>query len=268
MRVNLKVLETVGRCIYCGTSEVKLRNEHIVPYALNGKWQLLKASCPRCAEITSAFERDVCRTTLLVPRLLLGMRTRHKKRRPRTFPITILLDGKTHVIQVPPEQHYISMFLPIFVPPAYLSHAPYDMGIGLIGADLRLRGLTFPELDAKYGKGKWRFRIEYGEVVAFARMIAKIGYGFAVPHVGGVDGFDEVYVLPAILGKKDDVGRWVGCVGGKPRNVERGLHAIWTSIVGNEVHAFVRLFMQFDAPEYVVVVGRATNEALSAMRSR
>jgi hypothetical protein len=44
--------------------------------------------------------------------------------------------------------------------------------------------------------------------VAFARMLAKIGYSYAVAELG-INSFDIVFVLPAILGEVDDIGRWV-----------------------------------------------------------
>jgi hypothetical protein len=46
--------------------------------------------------------------------------------------------------------------------------------------------------------------------VEFARVIAKVGYGFAVAN-GALDAIEgESFVVPAILGKVDEIGRWVG----------------------------------------------------------
>jgi hypothetical protein len=52
----------IGECIYCGERDAPLSTEHAVPYALNGPWTLLRASCKRCADITTGFERDVTLT--------------------------------------------------------------------------------------------------------------------------------------------------------------------------------------------------------------
>ncbi len=43
----------------------------------------------------------------------------------------------------------------------------------------------------------------------FVRMLAKIGYSFVVSQVGMFP-FDEVPVLPLILGQTDDGSHWVG----------------------------------------------------------
>ena len=50
-----------GACIYCGATDAALSDEHVVPYGLGGSHVLRKASCCRCAAITSKFERKVMR---------------------------------------------------------------------------------------------------------------------------------------------------------------------------------------------------------------
>jgi len=44
---------TKGKCIYCGASDVKLSDEHIVPLAFGGQHVIQEASCSDCAKITS-----------------------------------------------------------------------------------------------------------------------------------------------------------------------------------------------------------------------
>lgn len=48
----------IGKCIYCGSTD-NLTREHVVPRGLGGPWLLLKASCKKCARITSDFEGGV-----------------------------------------------------------------------------------------------------------------------------------------------------------------------------------------------------------------
>ena len=88
-------------------------------------------------------------------------------------------------------------------------------------------------------------------------MLAKVGYGFAVAQYG-LDSFENVYVLPAILGAQNDVGRWVGNLDEAPRNETKGLHGMRLGFYGQMVTVHLRLFAQFDAPEYTVVVGDVT----------
>jgi hypothetical protein len=44
----------------------------------------------------------------------------------------------------------------------------------------------------------------------FARFIAKIAYGYAVERYT-LNVFEKVYIVPAILGHTNDIGRSVGC---------------------------------------------------------
>jgi 5-methylcytosine-specific restriction endonuclease McrA len=48
-----QVLGRVGRCIYCGRSDVALTDEHVIPLALDGLWLLKDASCEACNAITT-----------------------------------------------------------------------------------------------------------------------------------------------------------------------------------------------------------------------
>jgi hypothetical protein len=207
--------------------------------------------------------------TLLKERATLGLRTRHPKKRPEAFPLTVEINGKLQDIDVPAKDHFVPLILPLFAPPAFLCKRPYRSGIEFIGLSVadKFSGRSIEELNRRYGEGKWGFRLEY-EPMAFARMIAKIGYGIAVGEVG-LDEIEESYVLPAILGKRKDVGRWVGCDEGegKPLTGAGGLHEIGLILRGRALHAIVRLFAQFEAEEYRVVVGRVSAKAVTKLRS-
>ena len=50
--IEARQVTKIGRCIYCGTTEGKLSEEHITPYGLGGLLVLQEASCERCARIT------------------------------------------------------------------------------------------------------------------------------------------------------------------------------------------------------------------------
>jgi hypothetical protein len=53
-----------GLCIYCGKRDVRLTDEHVVPFSLGGHHILEAASCLTCADITKKFEQDVAREPL------------------------------------------------------------------------------------------------------------------------------------------------------------------------------------------------------------
>jgi hypothetical protein len=78
-----RVFEQLDRCIYCAASDLPLQDEHIIPLCLNGQWMLRNASCERCAAITSALERSVCRDSLLKERAALGLLISAQTPKPR-----------------------------------------------------------------------------------------------------------------------------------------------------------------------------------------
>lgn len=55
--------QPVGRCIYCGTAEEPLSDEHILPFALGGNLILPKASCETHRKTTQRIERT-CATKM------------------------------------------------------------------------------------------------------------------------------------------------------------------------------------------------------------
>lgn len=95
--------------------------------------------------------------------------------------------------------------------------------------------------------------------VAFARMIAKIGYAFACAE-GAIDDLEgEPFVFPAILGQRDEIGRWVGTLT-KPIQAHRGLlhrilihHNEWDR---GHLCAEVQLFSDSETPSYGVILGK------------
>ncbi|WP_217539485.1 HNH endonuclease, partial [Stenotrophomonas sp. GbtcB23] len=54
--VNSLRLAPVGASIYCGATDGRLTEEHIIPKGLGGTLVLPQASCDDCAAITSLFE--------------------------------------------------------------------------------------------------------------------------------------------------------------------------------------------------------------------
>src|SRR5215212_3632262 len=79
--ISMKRYKPVGTCIYCGSVD-DLRDEHIIPKALNGDWILPAASCRVCEAITSKFEMKVLRGPLWPPRRALNLQSRHRDRQP------------------------------------------------------------------------------------------------------------------------------------------------------------------------------------------
>ncbi len=93
--------------------------------------------------------------------------------------------------------------------------------------------------------------IRIGECIYCPFVVADIGLkGIAAP-----------YAVTAILGETEDMGHWAGGDGVETLVDPSYLHGVSQQIVSDEVIVRVRLFARFQAPEYVVVVGRLQPEA-------
>lgn len=229
--------------------------EHVIPLGLNGELLLLEASCPSCARITSRFERDALRSALIGPRIGLRMRTRRPRERPARLPLLVERGGRRQQILIPATEYPAFLATPVLAPPAHLSGVPYASGIVVRGAGrTQVSGLPLSALHRKYKCEYAGVQIAY-QPVEFARLVAKIAYGYAV-LVLGLSAIADAHVLPAIRGDSTDIGRWVGSAEGEPVGQNTGLHALSLKVKSGEINVFVRLFAQFNVREYVVVVGR------------
>lgn len=251
------VLGRFDRCIYCA-SQVELSDEHIVPYSLNGAWVLEKASCPTCRDKTSRFERHISREAFLPARAKLGLQTYRPKERPRQFPLMITKpDGSTFSVVADSTDHPSSMVFPVFRLPAKLGGVLADADIHM-EAQVQITSASNELLDSVLSKheGTSVTEIVSYRPVALAQLVAKIAYCFAVVELG-LEAWEEVYVLRAILGDSTRIGEFVGSPAEYASVGDDRLHVV---TVGHseqdETLAWVRLFASFGAPTYVVVVGR------------
>jgi hypothetical protein len=252
---DTRVSRRIGQCIYCGRADGQLSREHIIPEGLNGEWTLTNASCDRCAQITSRFETDLLQNAFGPARLALRMRTKRPAERPQHLPLLVRRGGAEVSIPIPVEEYPAVIALPVFAPPAYMNQDSGSSLLRVVNArPIQVAGRPLAELHAKYGYEYTAIQLEY-KPVAFARAVAKIAYAFAVLRLG-LERITDRYVLPVVLGKTGGIGQWVGCDAGEPVGPSTGLHALTLQLTQNEIHMFVRLFAQFDAPEYHVIVGR------------
>lgn len=253
----------IGECIYCGATS-GLSREHAVPYGINGPWTLLKASCGDCRDITRRFEHDTLRGVLPALRAVFRMQTRHRKDRPKTLPLLVVRNGVDRFVQVPLNE--FPVFLPIieFPPPGVVAGRPPVAGIGPPVVDaLHLAGPSRADLAAKYRDADY-----VGARMAFAsedfgRTLAKIGFCAAVFALG-LKPFRTTPIRDVILGRDRCIGHWVGSWAGEEQNPPNGLHAMKVRAAGIDVHVILRLFAQFNAPEYHVALGPAAPEFVNS----
>jgi hypothetical protein len=265
-KIPEKTLGTVGQCIYCRIVSNTLTTEHIIPLGLNGPWKLREASCEPCAGITGGFERAVLKKTFDTMRTALDFPSYRKKNRPRELPLSIERGGKTETVYLPVKDYPAVIGMPHFEAPAYLDGRT-DVRLRSVGfTGVQIGGPPIEAVGKKLSAQSVSFTATFEPVGAFARMLAKIAYGCAVAAVGcDLRRFEDVYVLPAILGKADDVGRWVGGMGNHQPPPESDLHYIKFYVDDGDLRVHVRLFAQFSAPEYVVIVGRTPHKAVTEL---
>jgi hypothetical protein len=238
----------VGACVYCGSRELPLTDEHVIPYGLGGEWRLVDASCEKHRVITAAFEHQVLRGAFIVPRATLAMRTRRKRERPTHLPVTLGRAGQRSVVSVPIADHPAFFALPVFEPPGPASAAAES------GIAIRTMVLASHTERAKRFRSTTdadTFSAPFPDLAAFARMLAKIAYCFAVGCLG-YEALADAPVLAAILGHDLQLGRWVGSLEGEPRAGRTGVHEVQLFAEESVLQAHVRLLAHIGAPEYVV----------------
>lgn len=253
--LNDKVYKAVGFCIYCGSKE-KLQKEHILPFGLSGSAVLPKASCSNCASITGHQEQLVLRGPFWPVRIFRALHSRTKHRdAPSHFPLTITRNEKEEIIKLPIEEYPILLQFPVFPPLALLDSADYTYGIRVNGVATVSFGPTPQEVGRKLGATEISLT-QTLQPVAFARVLAKIAYAMAFAD-NVIHRIDEVAVLPAILGEKDDVGMWVGTLSAPINKVDGHLHRItfYNHEINGLLVAEVHLFSDSETPIYGVVLG-------------
>ena len=248
----------VGECIYCASTKEPLTKEHAVPYGLNGPWTLLAASCAGCSDITHRFERDTLKCLYPAIRAVLAMQTRRPKERPRTLPLVLENQGARRTEYVTLTEFPLYLPTPILPPPGVVDGRTPAAAWSI---DLRLIHIAGPPFEAvakrfapvDFVGARINFAPEN-----FARTLAKIAFAAAV-YALGLQPVRQSPIKRVILGQ-DRAGHLVGTWTGDPITESKGTHAMQLRTRGTDLHVILRLFAQFGAPEYHVVLGPADPE--------
>jgi len=255
---------SAGLCIYCGRTEA-LTDEHVVPFGLGGNLVLPDASCSECNKLTSAFERRVLRGFMEDARVAGGFPTRRPKERPVSIPIQIRKDGQFESVQLPTAEALGMLVLPTLERSAFLAGKPATNGVNVVGT--QMIGFGKPPKDVATALNTRTLQsTAHVDATSFVRMLAKIGYSFAVASLGPYP-LSEVPVLPLIQGKADDGSTWIGSaeyrIGGiEDKKPQHALGLVWVSgAYGDTAEkvliAQVKLFANSGATGYEVVVRRS-----------
>jgi hypothetical protein len=273
----------IGRCIYCGNTELKeLSDEHCVPESLNGIFKLLKASCGRCRDMTSAFEGNITHHALGKLRAAMQFKgkSKRKKTRATSYAVEVKNEGEAKLVDMPVEaiiglMPALDVGVPTYLADKFFSDIS-DVPTGLKGVAgfgvFRSREKTRAFLD---GIGAESISAKRNmDVFEFARLLAKIAYCIAIANlyeykIGTFDDIEEAHVLPLIRGDVSDPWRFVGKAAPifTEENPDTSPHRIATTVKEGEILAHIQLFAPWRGPEYLVAVGRASERLRERLRT-
>lgn len=242
----------VGCCIYCGATQVKLTEEHISPYGLNGLMTLLDASCLECAKVTSKIERHVLWNMWKPARKELGYRTRHEE--VSSYPLRVIQNGNEISMEVSHEDALKIIELPIFNAPAVLDGRACTENIQYHSKDTFILKEQKEELTKRLGIDEVLPPAFDPDI--FARFVAKCSYGYSI-YQYGIQAFESIYVQSAILGKTRDIGQWVGSPETREfRICNTPMSAGFKILPDNDLLVRIKVFPRFNGAEYITVVGK------------
>jgi hypothetical protein len=223
----------------------------------------LEASCADCADVTHRFERDALHGIYPALRAVLAFQTRRKKERPTTLPLVIQEGNSERVVDLPLSEYPVYLPSPLWLEPGVVVGRARNAPVGFTLKLRHLAGPTFEDVAERFQPCSFAgMRLSFAPP-EFARMIAKVAFCAAVYAIG-IEPLRESPIRGVILGKDPAVGHWVGAWNGAPNSEASGLHAMKLRSVGPQLHVFVRLFAQFGAPEYHVVLGDATPDFVAS----
>lgn len=208
-------LTRIGRCMYCGKAppEVKLTDEHPIPYSFGGHRYLPDAACTECIKKTHAFIGSCSGTMLEALRLHHSLPSRSvRKRRPRkeTITLTVGLGDEAVIKETHKDEAPGIVTFPRFLPPGIL--LARDLSAEIQTEYPPFFTFTTPDFEERAarvrGSGhdpgiEWRG----GSPFAFAQVLAHVGYGYLVAN----QGIPDESPLPAIImGDDPCLSHWIG----------------------------------------------------------
>lgn len=202
--------------------------------------------CDPCQKIIHEFETTVLRTLIGNARIASGMPPRKPRERPKHLPLN-REDGTE--VPIPADEFPLMVALPRYLPPG--SPGPEGKNIAVGTWIFRPTDEELETILKTHGADS--ISIGSINIDAFARMLAKIGHGFAI-LAAGINGFDP-YLLDFIRTGKGSLNQWVSThPGNEPRSDK--VHRARPLLMPNgEIHVVIQLFAHIGAPTYRVRVG-------------
>jgi len=267
-------LPSPGQCIYCGDKETKLRDEHVIPYALAANTMILNESCcETCQNIIQRYEQEVLKKQLGIFRAQVGAPTRSKKK-----------DRITHVdLQFVEVNDAGQAIRDLGIRSIAVEDLPIAVHLWQSPMPRRLRSPLKPEQEQ--GKPWWcaerdginalcqKVRDETGanhvvyksgqvNRLHYLRSLAKTAHAFTAARYG-LDAF-EPYLLDLILCRSDDLAEFVGDDPFEAPVEDTDGHTLQIFLGepmgGDETGLIVarfQLYPHLKSPAHLVIVGKA-----------
>ncbi|MFZ3328156.1 MAG: hypothetical protein WA231_20725 [Methylocella sp.] len=226
-------------CIYCGAKRysidrVKLGEEHIVPYCINGDHVLPLASCKKCERITGGLEQQLFGAHGHFRAARSALSAKSRRGRPakafQTIPLITIESGQTVHLNMPRNYapHYL-FDVEIDAPPNSAVIRPLGMPIGAPGIKLS----------------------------NFFRLPAKIAHSFATAELG-VGAFRPL-LLDYIKDQQANDVPW-RLIGGapwkEPSNKDYEISWREQTVQGiKHVVVEMRLLARLNYPKFIVIAG-------------
>jgi len=267
-------LPSPGQCIYCGNAESKLRDEHVIPYALAANTMILeKSCCESCQNIIQRYEQEVLKKQLGIFRAQVDApsRTRKKDRITHVDLQFVEVDDAGQFMKDLGSRSISVDELPLAVH-LWQSPMPRLLRSPLTSEQEQGRPWSFADRDGvnalcskvREETGAIHVAYESGQVsrLHYLRSLAKTAHAFTAARYG-LDAF-EPYLLDLILCRSDDVAEFVGDDPFAPPTNDTDGHTLQIFLgepMGGEEQGLIaarfQLYPTLGSPAHLVVVGKA-----------
>jgi hypothetical protein len=244
----------INQCIYCGSTK-ELTDEHTIPYALWGKWVLRRASCKRCAVLTSQVELSVARMMLNDFRQSLKAPSRKARKKKKWNGRVQLRNDEGKTVEAPIWAAFQYGLFPLF------NYLPRGIFNDEKTADHEVVGisvLAVSETQHPSLSGYWSKSIPFNSE-HWKRLLAKIAYGEYIRTYD--EKFRSEEVSRYILYGEGDSTRFVG--GRSDESKFDDVYHITFCMIWEggrcPIIAYVRLFPFLKSPSYMVYLGDAND---------
>jgi hypothetical protein len=259
-----KVYRPLNRCAYCPSTEnvspKDLSTEHIIPFGFGGRLILPKASCRFHQKETCKVEDFILRRYLCALRSHLSLPSRNPDQRPDGYVLTLRQGAHSWEQKVRLADHPGFVRFMMFDPSgrvAGCARQQESYSVRFVDAEI------FPDIGARLARlGAESFEDKVTiNVMALARLIAKIGHSFAIAELG-FDAFEEMYVAHLVGAEAPDWNYWVGGYDRGRDIPARELHELRFLRRENDVSVIIHLLVPY-CPRfgYEVIVGRLRPKA-------